>query len=169
LLQSKIKNPPITGIARDYTFFFIKVIMIFLVFIWILGFMQPILFTQNDSLTNYFLKRIYSPVCHQEINKCINIANHGMFVCARCAGIYFGALVASITALLFQIPYPKLKHLLIAVLPLFFDVIFSSIGIYPYSKILACGTGLIFGYIVFLFLLNEIENFFTDKSIKRNE
>ena len=159
MLQSKIKNLTIIGIARDYTFFFIKVMMIFLMFIWILGFMRPILVTQNDSLTNYFLKRIYSPVCHQEINKCINIANHGMFVCARCAGIYFGALVAGITALLFQISYPKLKYLLIAVLPLFFDVIFSSIGIYSYSKILACGTGLIFGYIVFLFLLNEIEIF----------
>lgn len=143
--------------------------MISLMFIWILGFLQPILFTESDSLTNYFLKRIYSPVCHQESSRCINVANHGMLVCARCAGIYFGALVAGITALLFQIPYPKLKYLLIALLPLFFDVIFSSIGIYSYSKILACGTGLIFGYIVFLFLLNETENFFTLKSIKRNE
>ncbi len=169
MLLTKSKNPPITGIASNYTSFLIKIIMISLMFIWILGFLQPILFTQSDSLTNYFLKRIYSPVCHQERNKCIIIANHGMLVCARCAGIYFGALVAGITALLFQIPYPKLKYLLIALLPLFFDVIFSSIGIYSYSKILACGTGLIFGYIIFLFLLNEIENFFTLKSIKRNE
>jgi uncharacterized membrane protein len=169
LLLPITKNSPITGIASNYTSFLIKLIITSSMFIWILGFLQPILFTQNDSLTNYFLERIYSPVCHQERSKCISIANHGMLVCARCAGIYFGALVAGITTFFFQIPYPKLKYLLLALLPLFFDVIFSSIGIYSYSKILACGTGLIFGYTVFPFLLNETESFFPLKSIKRNE
>jgi len=169
LLLTKTNNFKITDIAGSNISFLIKVIMISLMFVWILGFLQPILFTQNDSLTNYLFKRIYSPVCHQENSKCINIANDSMLVCARCVGIYFGALIAGIATLLFKFPYPKLKYLLIALLPLFFDVIFSSIGIYSYSKILACGTGLIFGFIVFLFLLDEIENFFTHKSIKRNE
>lgn len=92
-----------------------------------------------------------------------------MLVCARCAGIYFGALIAGLTVLLFQFASIKIKTLLILSLPLFMDVIFATVGIYSYSKTLAFTTGLILGSTVSLFLLYEIENLLMNKPIKKNE
>jgi hypothetical protein len=40
------------------------------------------------------------------------------------------------------------------------DVIFYSIGLYHYNKILAAATGFLFGSAVFLYILNAIENSF---------
>jgi uncharacterized membrane protein len=149
--------------------FLIKIFFISIVSIWILGFLQPILFNQQDSISNYIFKRIYSPVCHQVHDKCISIENNEMLVCARCFGIYSGSLIAGIAIIFFQFANMKIKLLLIAPIPLIADVMLSTIDIYSYSKLLAFITGLIFGTIVFLFLLNEIENLFLIKSIKRNE
>ena len=149
--------------------FLIKIVFISIVSIWVIGFLQPILFNHQDVVLNYIVKRIYSPVCHQDYNKCINIEKNAMLVCARCAGIYSGALIAGLTAILFQFAFIKIKTLLIFLLPLLVDVSFTTAGIYSYSKTLAFTTGLIFGIILSLFLLNEIEDLFLNKKNKENE
>ena len=151
------------------TTFLIKILFVSIVIIWILGFLYPILFNKQFDLTNYIFRRIYSPVCHQDHNKCITINSNEMFVCARCAGIYFGALIAGLSALIFQFTSIKIKTLLIFLVPLIVDVSFTTAGIYSYSKTLAFTTGLIFGSIVSLFLLYEIENLFLNKPIQKNE
>jgi len=148
---------------------FIKILFISIVTIWILGFIQPTISNNQDTFINYILKRIYSPVCHQDYNKSIIINSNAMLVCARCAGIYFGALIAGLSALLFQFTSIKIKTLLILIVPLIVDVTFTTVGIYPYSKTLAFITGLVFGSIVSLFLLCEIENLFLNKKLKKNE
>ncbi len=166
----------LTGI-KNYTNFIeqslgttlLKFLLLSFLIIWIIGFLQPLLLTQNNSLTNYLLAKTYSRVCHQESSKCILIGNESMLVCARCAGIYLGALITGLLFLFNRIPELKIKLLVIASIPLLLDVCLMFLGFYNYSQTIAFITGLAFGSIVYLFLLSEIENIFLNKSIKRNE
>ena len=151
------------------TTFLIKILFISIIIIWTFGFLYPILVNKQFDVTNYIFKRIYSPVCHQDHNKCITINSNEMLVCARCAGIYSGAFIVGLAALLFQFAPIKIKTLIILLVPLIVDVTFTTIGIYFYSKTIAFTTGLIFGSIVSLFLLNEIEDLFLNKKNKENE
>ena len=154
--------------ASQQIILFAKFLFIFLVTIWIVGFISPNLFNTQNTITNYILKRIYSPVCHQDHNKCIIINSNPTLICARCAGIYFGALIAGIVSVFFLSRSIKIKTLLLVLLPIAIDVTFTTLGFYSYSKTLAFFTGLIFGTIVFLFLLNEFQSLFLNKK-NRNE
>lgn len=58
---------------------------------------------------------------------------------------------------------------MVAVLPLLTDVSFTFWEIYDYSQYLALSTGLILGSVLYLFLISEIENLFSKKSLKGNE
>jgi len=168
LLLTGIKNYT-NFIEQSLSTTLLKFLLLSFLMMWIIGFLQPLLLTQNNSLTNYLLNKTYSRVCHQESSKCILIGSESMLVCARCAGIYFGALITGLLFLFNRIPELKIKLLVIASIPLFLDVCLIFLGAYKYSQTIALITGLAFGSIVYLFLLSEIENIFLNKSIKRNE
>ena len=169
MLFTEIKKTTNIIIEKKLSTLLIRFLPLSFLMIWTIGFIQPALLTQNNSLTDYFLTRIYSRVCHQESSKCIMIASENMLVCARCTGIYLGALGTSLLFVIHSIPTLRIKVLLIASLPLLLDVCCTSMGVYKYSQIIAVITGLAFGGIVYLFLISELENFFLNKSIKRNE
>jgi uncharacterized membrane protein len=134
-----------------------------------MGFLQPILLTGENFSSKFLLKNLYSKVCHQKSFKCIEINNALMLVCARCTGIYFGILLTGLLTLFNKIRLLSNKILMLAALPLLADVLFTFTGIYDYSKYLALSTGLILGSGVYLFLISEIENLFSKKSLKGNE
>ena len=115
-------------------------------------------------MTNFLLSKIYSTVCHQESAKCISIGSASMLVCARCAGIYSGALTAGLFTLLLIVPSISLKVFMLSLIPLVIDVFFTFTGVYGYSQSLAFATGLVFGGVMYLFLLNELENLFSNKT-----
>jgi len=116
-----------------------------------------------------FLSRVYSSVCHQESAKCISIGGASMLVCVRCAGIYFGSFTTGLLSLLLIVPSISRRVLLFSAIPLAMDVLFVLTGVYTYSQGIAFVTGLVFGGVVYLFLLNELENLFSNKSFKGNE
>ncbi len=142
------------------------------VFIWCMGFTSQSLFSGSGfAVISYpFLKKIYGTVCHQLDVKTFSFLGHKLFVCARCTGIYLGALFMSLLSLFL---FPKLKlglNLLYAsVLPVIFDVLMSSFHIYTYSKYVAFLTGLFFGSVVFIYILETVENNFGTNGIKDNE
>jgi len=166
LLLTGIKNSANINIENKLSSTLLKLILLSVLVIWTLGFLQPNLFLQNDSLTNYFFTKVYSKVCHQESSKCILIGIEHMLVCARCAGIYFGALIAALFTFFYCIPELRIKVFVIASLPLLLDVCLTFLGVYTYSQTVAFITGLAFGGIVYVFFLSELENFFSNKSIK---
>ena len=143
--------------------FLLRLFVILILSIWITGFLLPVVTTIDNPLINFLLKRIYSPICHQENLKCITIGSGKMLVCARCAGIYFGAFIAAIISLLITIPLVSKKILMIAILPLITDVLLTSIGIYNYSQALSFITGIIFGIVIYLFTILELEKFILNK------
>jgi len=137
--------------------------------IWIYGFLLPAISSIDNSIFNFLLLKIYSNVCHQESAKCILIVSATMLVCARCTGIYFGALSAGLLGLFYAIPLLSSRVLMISILPLLVDVFLTFSGVYTYSQLAAFTTGLIFGSVLYLFLLNELEYLFSRKFYLGNE
>jgi uncharacterized membrane protein len=137
--------------------------------IWILGFLLPAISPANNFMTNFLLSKIYSTVCHQESAKCISIGGATMLVCARCSGIYAGALTASLFSLLLIVPSISLKVFMLSLIPLVIDVFFTFTGVYVYSQSLAFATGFILGNVVYLFLQSELENLFVNNLYPGNE
>jgi uncharacterized membrane protein len=133
------------------------------------GFLMPLITSIENPFINYLLKRLYSTTCHQEGLKCISIGNDKMLVCARCAGIYFGAFISAIFALFIIFPFISNKILLISILPLLMDVFLTSSGIYSYSQFLSFATGVIFGIVIFLFTMEELGNLFLTNNRKYRE
>ena len=135
--------------------------IIILLLFWCLGILYSILFSQfQNKLAEFLFANLYSTVCHQQSAKCISIGNEQILVCARCTGIYFGALITAFSVFYLNKLKITEKLLLFVLLILCFDVLAVLIGIYNYSKIISFITGLLFGGTVYLYLMNELENFF---------
>jgi uncharacterized membrane protein len=132
-----------------------------------MGFISAVIFPGSVYvlIASPFLKKIYSTVCHQHIEKTIAYNGHFFLVCARCTGIYLGALFISFISIftLRRLPQ-KLTLLYIASIPMIIDVALTTTGLYGYSKITAFITGIFFGSAVFTYILAAIDNNFVDKS-----
>ncbi len=135
--------------------------------LWCLGFSFDSLFhgTVAAGITYPFLKKIFHIVCHQLDEKTFNVNGAKLFVCARCTGIYLGALIASLASLFYIKKISlNIKLLYISMIPMLIDVGATTFKIYSYSKPLAFATGLFFGSVVFVYILTAIENNFTGNS-----
>ena len=145
---------------------FLRLGIFLLLALWCFGFSFESLFPHSSlaAVSYPLLKHSYGAVCHQIPSKTFVLGSQKLLVCARCTGIYLGALLVSFFSIMF---FTKLnlglKLLYISFAPLLIDVIFSSLDIYKYSKIIAFGTGIFFGSIVFVYILASIENNFIDK------
>jgi uncharacterized membrane protein len=101
---------------------------------------------------------LYSNVCHQDVSKSFTCNNIPFLVCARCTGIYFGAIISAVVILLLNIKLKfKTKYLYLLSIPMLLDVLFYSTGIYPYNKFIASSTGFLFGSSIFLYILSALE------------
>ena len=57
-----------------------------------------------------------------------------------------------------------MKILFASIIPILFDVFLSTTGVYQYSQMVALFTGIIFGFVVYLFIIKELENFIANNS-----
>ena len=169
MLLSDINNSVELFFEHRMKIILIRFLLTCLLSIWIIGFLLPTITSTNNSLSSFVLSRIYSNVCHQESAKCILIGSSAMLVCARCAGIYLGALVAGLLSSLLILPSISRRVLILSLIPIAIDVFFTFTGIYSYSQSLAFTTGLAFGGIVYLMVLAELENLFSNKLNMGNE
>lgn len=128
-----------------------------LILIWCTGFLYPTLNPSSENILFYaLLKHNYSLVCHQSDQKTISIGGDKILVCARCTGIYFGALIISLFFVLTNFKNKiNLKYLFAALLITLLDVLSVNVGIYSYSKEISFVTGVILGVAV-LFLITEV-------------
>ncbi len=139
---------------------FIRISILTLLLVWCTGFLIPIIISKLNPVLVFFLSDFYSRVCHQESLKCISIGEDHLLVCARCAGLYFGGLFAGISSLFITVPVFTNRILLLSLLPLIADVIFTTLGVYSYSQPLSLATGILAGLIIYLFLISESEKIF---------
>jgi len=131
--------------------------------IWVVGFLLPLLYSLSNPLLDIFITRIYSTVCHQEGAKCISAGDNSMLVCARCAGIYSGALIASFFVLSNIRNIFNYRILLFSIIPLLMDVFLTTSGVYEYKHLLSFSTGIIAGNVLFVLIIAEVESFILKK------
>ncbi len=158
ILKDKFKN-------RDSKVFYIHLIVFLFLVFWIASFSIPIFSNKRVDDFYFILKIFYSPVCHQNAERCFSFNNIHFLVCSRCTGIYIGLLLSSI--ILFFRPYIKIrvKLLIFSFLPMLIDVVMYTLKIYPYNKIIALFSGIIFGSILFFFIFEII----TESVLKANK
>jgi uncharacterized membrane protein len=102
-------------------------------------------------------------VCHQNFEKCLTINGIQMLVCARCAGIYSGALIAAVIFLVVTYSFSTMKLFLLALLLMLLDVVFTNLLIYTYIKPFSFITGLFVGSTGYTIILKQFENFLIEK------
>jgi len=141
----------------------VKITLLGMALLWFSGIVLPALiyFQPGIAILLPFLKITYSHVCHQIPQKCMSVNGFELLVCSRCFGIYTGILLASVISLFHFLQIKqKTKLFFLSAAPMLIDVICTTTGIYGYNKIFAFITGVIFGSIVFAYILNIIfENF----------
>ena len=140
---------------------YFRLIIFFAILTWCVGFTLNV-FTNGTGfsiastpLFNFF----YDNACHQNESKLISFNGFSFLVCARCSGIYTGGLLSSVLLLLSlnkkEIP---LKIFSIAAIVLLTDVILNNFLLNSYNKISAFITGLFFGSVCFLVIINLMED-----------
>lgn len=128
--------------------------------------LAPVIGPENPL--GQWLYFFFSPICHQLPLRSFHLLSEPMAVCSRCAGIYYGFLVALIV-------YPRvrslcrrieqsLKVLIFASLPMIIDVIISRLGILSNNYLHAL-TGVILGSVSFCFILPPILEWIGKKSL----
>ena len=149
---------------------FFRFALFFGLIIWIFGILSLCL-DLNFLLRYYpFQKLFYSNVCHQNAEKSFFCRNAPLLVCARCLGIYLGALFSASILILWNHPYIlKTRFLILFSIPMLLDVTLLTLNIYNYNKILSSITGFLFGSAVFVYILGGIENLLFTEKKKTND
>ncbi len=149
----------------------VKIILTVITAVWFVGLFSNLLYSYNfpGVIPGFFPHKIYSLVCHQDAAKSFFIGGFKLEVCARCTGIYTGAMLFSIAGLLIIRLRPRdKKWLLLSMIPMAADVILYSAGLYGYSKWIAFSTGLILGSVSILYIFTGIEEYFLEFNLRSN-
>jgi uncharacterized membrane protein len=151
-------------------YYAVKLIMIVLMIIFLTGLLFPVASPgfNGKIVINHLLGNLYSIVCQQSEQALVNLNNYHVLVCARCLGIYSGAILLLLITMTisFKVNF-GLKFLLIFSAPMIIDAIAVRLSFYPYSKMFAFITGFLFGAIVLFYILDTIEtSFYTNQNKK---
>lgn len=77
-----------------------------------------------------WLRLAYSPACHQQPDRCLDLGNGPLAVCARCAGLYAGGVLALAAAAVTGIrSHPTLRLLVITAVPTVVDFGAALVGL----------------------------------------
>lgn len=138
---------------------------------WCTGIFFPALFKTKEAyfISNIFIDKIYSLVCHQDYTKSFFFSGSKLEVCARCTGIYLGAMIIAIPGLIFSnLKLYSKKILLICLGIMATDILLYSTGIYNYSRLIALITGLILGSVSILYIFGGIDEYFSGVKFRPN-
>ncbi len=140
--------------------FYLKIFFLAGLLVWNLGIFSPCLNSKSNLFTYHLIKFIYSPVCHQKIERSFSCNHFQLMVCARCSGIYFGAMIAALLNLLPVSVTISKRFLFYAAIPMLIDIILINSGVYEYIKVISFITGNIFGATVFIFIFDIVKDYF---------
>jgi uncharacterized membrane protein len=153
-----------------FTSYFLKVIFTIFLILWCAGNVYSFLAANNvNYFVSAFLNHTYSIVCHQAEHKLIYIDGSSTYLCARCTGIYIGALVMSVSLMINNFRTNiSLISLIISSSIILLDVVFVNTGLYNYSKWIAFTSGLLFGAVIYIYILRVFIEFLQSIIPKRN-
>jgi len=153
------------NVNKNYS---VRIIFSVLILFWCLGIISQLFIPEihKYSLPVKLLNYNYALVCHQNDMKSFVGDGNKFLVCARCTGIYFGALLSSIAIIFISnLYFQNLLLILSASILLLLDVILTSLGVYNYSKEISFFTGILFGAILYIYILEVLEKFFNSNRL----
>ena len=141
---------------------YFRIFVFLLISVWCVGFSLKSLSGGSalSVVSSPILNLFYHNVCHQQDQKLIIINGFPLLVCARCTGIYLGALITSALVLI-SLRNIKISNILFkfAIVILAADVIINNLFFSNYNKLTAFFTGLFFGAVCFLIVISVFENY----------
>jgi len=151
-----------TSFNYAYSSYLLKAILTLFLLLWCAGIFYPFLFSDNiNHVVSTFLNHSYSIVCHQAEHKLISLEGSSTYLCARCTGLYVGALFMAVSLLIINFKSGfSLKPLIVTSSILLLDVIFISIRLYNYTSWIAFTSGFLFGAVIYIYLLQVCEKYF---------
>jgi uncharacterized membrane protein len=107
-----------------------------------------------------FLYACFSPICHQKPERSLWAFGYPLAVCARCSGIYLGALLG-LLAYPFRrgfdgLRLPRLTTLALVTAPIVFDAAGNILGLWNSGPALRLATGLAWGSILPFYFLTGV-------------
>jgi uncharacterized membrane protein len=77
------------------------------------------------------VRLLYAPICHQKAERSLTLFGEVMAVCSRCSGLYFGATLAVLLALLMprRLWWPHKVWFFAALLPTAIDAMLPWVGL----------------------------------------
>ncbi len=129
-----------------------------LTLLWLLALVAaPWLMCHGDELVATLLYRSFALVCHQRGARAFHWCGWPLAVCARCSGIYAGALLGLLLYPCWQrlaTPVlPARRYLALAVTPLLLDWALGVLGIIDGHAVIRMATGLLAGGVAVFYLL----------------
>ena len=152
-----------------FTSYLLKVILALLLLLWCAGSLYPFLVSNNiNHVVSTFLNHSYSLVCHQAEHKLFYLDGSSTYLCARCTGIYAGALFMAVSMLMINLRTNiSLKPLIITSSIILLDVIFVNAHFYNYTSWIAFTSGFLFGAVIYIYVFDVLEKYLQSISLKR--
>ena len=98
--------------------------------LWCAGFVLAPWLEHRESAAGSWLRLAFSPTCHQQPERCLDLGSGPLGVCARCAGLYAGGLLGLIASVAFGVRCrPRLATLLAAAAPTVLDFLAGLAGL----------------------------------------
>ncbi len=120
-------------------------------------FAAPYLKHNNHTDAAELLYIIFSETCHQKPERSFFMWGEKLGVCARCSGIYFGMLLATLVyPIIMSINNTKTPHkkwLIVSLIPLGVDGVTQALGLRESVNLLRVATGLVFGFVLPFYLI----------------
>jgi uncharacterized membrane protein len=109
----------------------------------------PILAARGCESAATLLYLFFSPVCHQIPERSFQLCGHAWAVCHRCAGIYFGFLLAAVVGnpFLGRRSENRRRWVLAAGIPLLVDALAPFTGLWHSNAHSRFASGVPFGYV----------------------
>ncbi len=141
-------------ISRSSLIRFLPAILLFLLLV--ISFLP--FYSDGSSVVYPFTKSLFSRICHGMADRCFEIDGIPLHLCSRCLGIYAGLFAGSITILFLKnqnLHFTGRRFLLIAFSPILIHKILEILSIMVYSKVWALISGVLSGYLIFLYIGNR--------------
>jgi len=107
----------------------------------------------RGSPAGSWLRLAFAPTCHQQPDRCLDLGDGPLAVCARCAGLYVGGLLGLLATVLSGVRWrPTVPVLLATSLPTVLDVAAVLIGLPSLPNwprfLVAVAPGAVFGLLL---------------------
>lgn len=118
---------------------------------WVIATIMPAyLQAQGQVIPAFLIRKIFSPICHQMVERSFWFLGYPLAVCARCSGIYFGVLLGTLFYPVIknyqQSSLPPRSYLIVMLLPTTIDFLLGTFHILENTHFSRAFTGVLAGF-----------------------